>query len=136
MHPKWQRTIVKDLERTFPKCQFIATTHSPLIIGEVKPQAITIIDKDLINETYKPTVAFGLDSQRILEELLDAPIRNLGIEAKLNEISSLVDEEKYEEAKTKIEILKETLGNNDPELLRINSMIQFLEEDFSDEENS
>jgi len=136
LHPKWQRTIVRDLERTFPNCQFIATTHSPQIIGEVKPQAITIIDKNLINETYKPTVAFGLDSQRILEELLDAPLRNLGIEEKLNEISTLVDEEKYEEAKTKIESLKETLGNNDPELLRINSMIQFLEEDFSDEEDN
>lgn len=135
LHPKWQRTIVNDLTRTFPNCQFIATTHSPQIIGEVKPEAITIIDKNLSNETYKPTVAFGLDSQRILEELLDAPVRNLKIEAKLKEISNLVDEEKYEDAKTKIENLKVTLGNNDPELLRINSMIQFLEEDFTDEAN-
>lgn len=32
LHPKWQRRIVEDLHRTFPKIQFIATTHSPFIV--------------------------------------------------------------------------------------------------------
>ncbi|MDD7642279.1 MAG: AAA family ATPase [bacterium] len=32
LHPKWQKTIVGDLKRTFPNCQFIITTHSPFII--------------------------------------------------------------------------------------------------------
>ena len=28
LHPKWQRRIIEDLRRTFPKIQFICTTHS------------------------------------------------------------------------------------------------------------
>ncbi len=32
LHPKWQRTIISDLKRIFPNCQFIVTTHSPFII--------------------------------------------------------------------------------------------------------
>jgi len=32
LHPKWQKTIVDDLKRTFPNCQFIISTHSPFII--------------------------------------------------------------------------------------------------------
>lgn len=32
LHPKWQKTIVGDLKRTFPNCQFIITTYSPFII--------------------------------------------------------------------------------------------------------
>jgi len=32
LHPKWQRRVVDDLKRAFPKVQFIATTHSPFII--------------------------------------------------------------------------------------------------------
>lgn len=32
LHPKWQKSIVDDLKRTFPKCQFIISTHSPFII--------------------------------------------------------------------------------------------------------
>ena len=37
LHPKWQRTVVDDLRRTFPKIQFIATSHSPFIIQSLQP---------------------------------------------------------------------------------------------------
>ena len=30
LHPRWQRTLLGTLHRSFPKVQFIATTHSPL----------------------------------------------------------------------------------------------------------
>lgn len=136
LHPKWQRSVVSDLERTFPNCQFIATTHSPQIIGEVKAEAITIIDRNHESEVFKPNVAFGLDAQRIIEELLESPIRNVDTLKEFDKINNHVDAEKYREAKESIEKLKMILGENDPELIRINSMIQFLEEDFEDEENS
>ena len=32
LHPKWQREIVEKLRRTFPRIQFILTTHSPFVI--------------------------------------------------------------------------------------------------------
>ena len=32
LHPKWQRRVVGDLMRAFPKIQFIGTSHSPFII--------------------------------------------------------------------------------------------------------
>jgi predicted ATPase len=32
MHPKWQRLIVGTLKELFPNAQFVATTHSPLIV--------------------------------------------------------------------------------------------------------
>lgn len=38
LHPKWQWKIVKALKATFPKVQFIATTHSPLIISSCKDE--------------------------------------------------------------------------------------------------
>ena len=40
LHPKWQRQIVHNLTKTFPRCQFIATTHSPQVIGEVPHERI------------------------------------------------------------------------------------------------
>jgi len=36
LHPKWQRRIVEDLQRTFPNIQFFATTHSPFIIQSLR----------------------------------------------------------------------------------------------------
>ena len=41
LHPKWQRQIVHNLTKAFPRCQFIATTHSPQIIGEVPHETHT-----------------------------------------------------------------------------------------------
>lgn len=35
MHPRWQRRIIPVLKRTFPNIQFIITTHSPQVLGEV-----------------------------------------------------------------------------------------------------
>ncbi len=42
LHPEWQQTVVAQLKRTFPKVQFIATSHSPFII-----QSITKADRIL-----------------------------------------------------------------------------------------
>lgn len=36
LHPRWQRRIVDDLRRTFPKVQFICTTHSPFLIQTLR----------------------------------------------------------------------------------------------------
>lgn len=32
LHPAWQRTLIGDLLRVFPKLQFIATSHSPFLL--------------------------------------------------------------------------------------------------------
>lgn len=37
LHPRWQRRIIGDLKRTFPRIQFIATTHSPFLIQALEP---------------------------------------------------------------------------------------------------
>ncbi len=36
LHPRWQRRIVEDLRRTFPKIQFVCTTHSPFLIQSLR----------------------------------------------------------------------------------------------------
>lgn len=47
IHPKWQWTIVDALIKTFPSVQFIATTHSPIIISSCKDKRIIrLFDKD------------------------------------------------------------------------------------------
>jgi predicted ATP-binding protein involved in virulence len=40
LHPSWQRNIIPALKRTFPKCQFIITTHSPQVLSYIQPKNI------------------------------------------------------------------------------------------------
>ncbi len=68
LHPKWQMRVVDDLKRTFPKIQFIVTTHSPLIIQSLKPdegdKLIDLNDPDTVPD-YEYS---GRSPEDILEE--------------------------------------------------------------------
>lgn len=43
LHPKWQRQIVPLLEDLFPRCQFIATTHSPFVIQSARSDSNLVL---------------------------------------------------------------------------------------------
>jgi predicted ATP-binding protein involved in virulence len=45
LHPKWQRRVATDLKRTFPAIQFVCTSHSPQVIGELTPEEIRVLDE-------------------------------------------------------------------------------------------
>jgi len=40
LHPAWQQSLVQRLSDLFPNMQFIATTHSPLLVGGMAPAQI------------------------------------------------------------------------------------------------
>lgn len=46
LHPRWQRHVLADLRRAFPRLQFIATTHSPFIIQSLQPGQLINLDPD------------------------------------------------------------------------------------------
>lgn len=45
LHPKWQRRVVGNLQKAFPKIQFIVTTHSPFILQSLDPGEVIDLDK-------------------------------------------------------------------------------------------
>jgi predicted ATP-binding protein involved in virulence len=42
LHPKWQRDVTKQLPAIFRNCQFVITTHSPQVIGEVQARSVRL----------------------------------------------------------------------------------------------
>ena len=46
LHPSWQATFVSALRRVFPKIQFIATTHSPVILAGLAPHEVVRLQAD------------------------------------------------------------------------------------------
>jgi predicted ATP-binding protein involved in virulence len=53
LHPRWQRRIIEDLRRTFPKVQFICSTHSPFLIQSLRS------GEELIMLDGQPTAELG-----------------------------------------------------------------------------
>ncbi|MEP3654458.1 MAG: AAA family ATPase [Litorimonas sp.] len=126
LHPQWQRKVIRQLTETFPSCQFIATTHSPQVIGEVPHEQIQMI-KD--GKVVSPTRSFGIDSSRVLEELMDTAPRNKSVQEQIGEIALLVMAKKSDEATAKIESLAREIGESDPEIVRARTLLDFMEDD-------
>jgi predicted ATP-binding protein involved in virulence/Flp pilus assembly protein TadD len=53
LHPKWQRGIIENLRKTFPKVQFICTTHSPFLIQSLRSgDELMILDDNVHNVEF------------------------------------------------------------------------------------
>ena len=93
LHPKWQRHVIEDFRRTFPKIQFFATTHSPFLIQSLRS------GEELVLLEGQPTAQLG---NKPLEEIAR------GIMGVPNPNVSLRYEEMKDTAKQYLEILEET----------------------------
>lgn len=94
LHPQWQRTIIKNLERTFPNIQFIVSTHSPLILTTVTSEQIKVLTDEVnIIEVNSPkTNPFGKVSSEALAIMNTPEKPDIGLElsALVNEYEQLV----------------------------------------------
>ncbi len=124
LHPQWQRTIVQRLTKTFPACQFIATTHSPQIIGEVAPENIILLENG--KQPYRPDQSLGMDSNWILQVLMGTSDRNVKISAQLEQISDLIEDAAYEQAAAEIAHLRKDMPG-DPELVKLQVRLEHLQ---------
>ncbi|MHC8324374.1 AAA family ATPase [Pseudomonas sp. LB1P83] len=120
LHPAWQRSIVPALKKAFPKVQFIAASHSPQIIGSLKPEEVIVLND---GDPSHPRVTYGLDSSRVLEEVMDVAQREPEIEALLSELFSTLEDNDTEKAKLLLQTLK-TKAPDLPEFLRAEALLR------------
>jgi predicted ATP-binding protein involved in virulence len=124
LHPKWQRRVATDLKETFPSVQFVCTSHSPQVIGEMKPEEIRSLDDGVVT---MPRHSFGMDSNSILEELMGAKPRNDSVQNLLSRLSSMIDKEDFASARDLLPEVEARLGEDDPEVTRARALMAFLE---------
>lgn len=72
LHPQWQRTVVPLLRSVFPGCQFVATTHSPLVVGSALPGEVHVLEigeDGAVSKTVLEERLAMLNADRIYEEV-------------------------------------------------------------------
>jgi len=130
LHPKWQRNVLPALQKTFPNIQFIVTTHSPQVLGGVERESVFIL-KDFKLQEYKPYTK-GRDSNSILLDVMGVDERDQAYSKKLDKLAKLLDEEKLKEASNLLDELKESFGENDVEINRIQTTLDFFDIELDD----
>ena len=123
LHPRWQRRVIQDLKRTFPKIQFIATTHSPQLIGEAEPREIIRLGGHAPQNAVQ---SFGMDSNWILDHVMSADKRDEGIEREFKEVERLISSLKLDEAKAVVSRIRQEIRGTHPELVRLSARIDRL----------
>lgn len=112
LHPKWQRDVMRRLPAIFKSCQFVITTHSPQVIGEVEARCVRLLSfgaGKVVSET--PGMAYGADSNWILNVLMGADEMNEDVEQEIESIARLISDRKLQEAKKEVAGLRERVGN-------------------------
>ncbi|WPD74203.1 AAA family ATPase [Dickeya fangzhongdai] len=121
LHPSWQRSIIERLTTTFPHCQFILTTHSPLVISDHKDVLVYSLNNGEL--TVVPS-QYGQDANSVLLEVMDTHIRNAYIATKFNDLLDLIQRQQLTQAKVLLDELTEELPATNLELTKARLLLR------------
>ena len=127
LHPRWQRKVVPQLQKTFPNIQFVVTTHSPFVLQNVPSESIFVLDDGKISD--KKYHALGRDIDAVIFEAFGN--EKYSTETKeardllklVNECYDLIDEEKYEKAEKIYQKLLKTLPPLDTRMVEFRTAL-------------
>lgn len=105
LHPHWQRLLTTGLQRAFPAVQFIVASHSPQVLGELRPENIILLRP---GGTDHPQVSYGLTSSQILAEVMGAEARTPEVEQHLSRLFEVLGRGELEAARALLTDLRQT----------------------------
>ena len=124
LHPTWQRRVATDLKQNFPSIQFVCTSHSPQVIGEIRTDEVRVMHD---TTTAIPPVAYGADSNWILKHVMDSEERSEEPTKQIRVIEDALEEGDLKKAKSALGGLKSDVGGEEGEVARLEASIRNME---------
>lgn len=121
LHPSWQRNLVQRFTDTFPKCQIVLSTHSPLVISDQKDILVYLLNDGEV--TALPPL-YGEDVNTVLLEVMDTDIRDHDINEKLGNLLDAIQDADIGNAKTLLEALEMELPSGNMELAKARLLLR------------
>ncbi|PTY37596.1 ATP-binding protein [Saccharospirillum sp. MSK14-1] len=128
LHPSWQRRVLRLLQNTFTRCQFVVSTHSPQVIGQVKSEKLRLLHHNNSGKVVAANASqsFGMDSSWILQNIMGVPARDYETEQRLSAVYQAIDEDRLDEARTLAEQLRADIGDF-PDLQEVSALLDRFE---------
>lgn len=127
MHPSWQRKVLPILCKTFPNIQFIVTTHSPQVLGEVSDQFnLFMLSEDEEHQNIITPVSRmdGFDLNYILEEYMNTASSNPEFSALVNKTFKIIGDNQFEDGVKRIEEIRGIVGINNPVVIELEGYLK------------
>lgn len=115
LHPHWQKHVLQDLMRAFPKIQFIVTTHSPFIVQSLDENQLISFDENVMTD--------GTPYRESLEDITE---KRMGLE---QNIRSEKFQQMVKAATELFEAVDSGAGNQD----ELHDILTQLEAEYSEE---
>lgn len=115
LHPSWQRSLCDRLIKTFPNCQFILTTHSPLVISDCKDVLVYTLTNGELKELPSQ---YGQDANTVLLDVMNTSIRNEKIDSELNDLLDAIQGSNLDQAQQLLAALTAELPTTNLELVK------------------
>lgn len=117
LHPKWQREILPWMLRAFPQCQFIVTTHSPQVIGDIEARHIRVLEfSSKGNRVFAVTASKGRDTNYLLLSVFGADERSKSVKDRLTKFEKALKKNDLQKAATELKRLENQMEGSPPEL--------------------
>lgn len=138
LHPTWQQRVLDDLLRTFPKTQFIVTTHSPQVLTSVDKECIRMLRKETNEVTERTELKIrhveyqtrGVASADLLARIMGTdPVPDVPEAHWVSDYHALIQENLYQEPKGMAlrEKLELHFGEQHPVIREFDRMIRLQE---------
>ncbi len=113
LHPSWQRRVLRSLLAIFKGCQFVISTHSPQVVGQVRPEKLRLLHHDADGKVglSSASQSFGMDSSWILQYIMGVPARDYETEQRLSAVYSAIDSEQLQTARELANALRADIGD-------------------------
>ena len=121
LHPSWQRNLVQRFTDTFPNCQIVLSTHSPLVISDQKDILVYLLNDGDI--TALPPL-YGEDVNTVLLEAMDTDIRDHDITEKLGNLLDAIQDADIVTAKILLKKLENELPSGNMELAKARLLLR------------
>jgi len=123
LHPTLQQEVLNRFKKTFPEIQFIVSTHSPLVISNLKANTeedkVIRLKNDGNRYYWEPVEnVYGIDYTTNLMEVMESDYRSSTIDKLINAYLVLFGKKKETEATLMLQKLKDYLGGEIPNLLQ------------------
>lgn len=125
LHPHWQWKVIKALQITFPKIQFIATTHSPILMASMEKKQIITLKERIVESNHLEIKCAQLEDAKgwsvsdILSRYMNTEDRAKEITTKLKIVEELTlkqfNHQITEEEMAQLEKIKDQLNELLPE---------------------
>lgn len=120
LHPELEKEVLNVFHKTFPRVQFIVSTHSPMVLTNLQPDGSKIMRMEMgYEEPITIEDIYGLDYNTSVEDVMGVEAKNVEIDNLVSTLAFLENNNMGQQAENVRTLLLEKLKGDESHLNKL-----------------